>query len=534
MVARTMMMNTASVLLLLVFSLQQSVSAFSPRSFQTLSNSRRFSALVEEVTAVNGAASVNGAINGAAAPTASTTATNESHNNMSIMSNPTAWDCDDDANCVQVSACDDQNCRTSLDVRIHNTWYDLSGWRKAHPAGTHWIDWYDGRDATEVMDGFHSDRAMKMLERLPKTKPETQVYLKQTVEPDSQTQINFRKLRKELLDQGFWKRDLMHEATQIGLWGSFVLAAIVTRDMPLLSTSCLAISMSAAGWLGHDYIHGVDEFANKWRLFAAYSAGLCPNWWSDKHNKHHALTNEVGVDEDLATDPFLFMWAPDPSQDSPLRKIQHYIFFVPFSFLFALWRFDSMVVAIKAVEDKRPNAKDELYALLAHYLFLFTVFPVQIWIPAIFVSGLVSALIVTPTHQSEAMFDDYQPDFVTAQFMSTRNAVTRNPFSEWIWGGMQYQLEHHLFPSMPRNKYPQLRERLIKFAADNNIPGGYRESDEWEILKMNWDLYKQVAEADAVPGAPLSRGRVGQIGAIRNDSKTPANQMLGATQTAAV
>jgi fatty acid desaturase len=184
-----------------------------------------------------------------------------------------------------------------------------------------------------------------------------------------------------------------------------------------------------------------------------------------------------------------------------------------------------MVVAIKAVEDKRPNAKDELYALLAHYLFLFTAFPFQIWLPAIFVSGLISALIVTPTHQSEAMFDDYQPDFVTAQFMSTRNAVTTNPFSEWIWGGMQYQLEHHLFPSMPRNKYPLLRERLIQFAADNNIPGGYRESDEWDILKMNWNLYKDVAEADPVVGAPLSRGRVGQIGAIRNDSKTPANNI---------
>lgn len=193
--------------------------------------------------------------------------------------------------------------------------------------------------------------------------------------------------------------------------------------------------------------------------------------------------------------------------------------------MFALWRYDSMIVAIKAVEDKRPQAKEELTALLVHYLFLFTVFPVQIWLPAIFVSGLISALIVTPTHQSEAMFEDYQPDFVTAQYMSTRNAVTTNAFSEWIWGGMQYQLEHHLFPSMPRNKYPMLRERLMQFATDNNIPGGYRESNEWEILKMNWDLYKTVAEADPVPGAMPTRGLIGQIAAIRNDNKTPANQI---------
>jgi acyl-lipid Delta6-acetylenase / acyl-lipid (9-3)-desaturase len=232
----------------------------------------------------------------------------------------------------------------------------------------------------------------------------------------------------------------------------------------------------------------------------------------------------MGVDEDIATDPFLYQWPPAPENDSPLRKIQHLIFFVPFSFMFALWRVDTLKVGIDAVEKKRLNAKDELLALLAHYFILFNLFPVSVWIPAVFMSGLVSALIVTPTHQSEALFEEYQPDWVTAQFQSTRNAVTTNPFSEWIWGGMQYQLEHHLFPSMPRSKYPLLKPILQKFAAENNIPGGYRESGEFEILKMNWELYKRVAEADPVPGAPPSRGRPGQQGAIETSSSPAATK----------
>merc|ERR1712127_189129 len=155
----------------------------------------------------------------------------------------------------------------------------------------------------------------------------------------------------------------------------------------------------------------------------------------------------------------------------------------------------------------------ELQCLLAHYFVLLTVFPLTVWVPAVFFSGLCSALIVTPTHQSEEYFTEYQPDWVTAQFESTRNAVTTNPFSEWLWGGMQYQLEHHLFPSMPRSKYPALRPILMKFAEENKVPGGYRESGEFEILYMNRDLYRQVALADAVPGAPYSR-RNGQLGAI--------------------
>ena len=43
------------------------------------------------------------------------------------VSNPKAWECDEEANCVQVDACDEESCRTTLDVRIHNQWYDLSG-----------------------------------------------------------------------------------------------------------------------------------------------------------------------------------------------------------------------------------------------------------------------------------------------------------------------------------------------------------------------------------------------------------------------
>lgn len=416
----------------------------------------------------------------------------------------TTWECDEEANCIQVDACDQEVCRTSLDVRIHNTWFDLSGWRKAHPGGEHWIDWYDGRDATEVMDAFHSVKGRQMYKRLPKSKPDTVALLDKTVPPDSSTQIAFRELRDQLERDGWWERSITYELSQLGLWMSFVAGAAATsHSAPLLSTSLLGIAMTAAGWLGHDYIHGVDNFSNRLRMFAPLAAGLSPTWWSDKHNKHHALTNQQGVDEDIATDPYLYSFVPDPSQDSPLRKIQHYIFWIPFSFLFALWRLDSLKAAVDAIERKRPDAKRELYCLLSHYIVMLSVFPFEVWFPAIFISGLLSALIVTPTHQSEEMFTDFRQDWVTNQFQTTRNAVTTNPFSEWIWGGMQYQLEHHLFPSMPRQKYPHLKNILQEFAERNRIPGGYRETSEFEILRMNWQLYKHVAEADAIPGAPL-------------------------------
>lgn len=208
---------------------------------------------------------------------------------------PTAWQCDDEANCVVVPACDDQVCRTSLDVRIHNVWYDLSGWRAAHPAGPHWIDWYDGRDATEVMDGFHSEKGRKMYQRLPKSGSEAVALLSQTAPPDSATQLAFRQLRTELEADGWWERDMVHETTQLGIWAGLVVAAAIAAHASTaiafaapLSCLLLSLSMTAAGWLGHDYIHGVDKFAFRFRNFAALAAGLAPTWWSDKHNKVRA------------------------------------------------------------------------------------------------------------------------------------------------------------------------------------------------------------------------------------------------------
>jgi acyl-lipid Delta6-acetylenase / acyl-lipid (9-3)-desaturase len=204
---------------------------------------------------------------------------------------PTGWECDDEANCVEVPACDEEQCRTSLDVRIHGTWYDLSGWRKAHPAGTHWIDWYDGRDATEVMDAFHSDKGRKMYQRLPKSKEPTALMLDALTVPDTKLQVAFRKFRAELEAEGWWQRDITNDIVLIGIWASLVLLAATTaHTLAAVSIMALSLSFTAAGWLGHDYCHGVDDWSVRLRNFAAVCAGLLPTWWVDKHNKHHALS----------------------------------------------------------------------------------------------------------------------------------------------------------------------------------------------------------------------------------------------------
>ena len=319
-----------------------------------------------------------------------------------------------------------------LNVRIDDTWYDLTNWRAAHPAGTHWIDAYDGADATEVMYAFHSDRAMSMMQRLPKSKaPPTDVA------PPAASSYAFRALREKLVADGWWRVSPLMEARKLLPWFSFTaLGAVLARRSGLAAAlgaiACLAIGNTLSGWLSHDFVHGRSRWAWTMRGFGELVGGMSTTWWSMKHNMHHALTNEVGYDEDVALEPALYLWRPDPKNDSPLRKYQHWYWPLPFSILFLYWRFDSWKYALQHKEWGQAAR------LAAHYAVYFALFPLKTFFFAIWLSGLLTATVVTVTHQSEEMFlgDSLRKyDFVEAQFRSTRDAKMSNWFSSILWGG---------------------------------------------------------------------------------------------------
>lgn len=185
--------------------------------------------------------------------------------------------------------------KARVNIRYRGTWYDVTNFRKAHSAGPHWLDWFDGRDATEIIDGLHSTHSRKMATRLPKVKPEVSAELEAKAAPDSKVQLNFRQLFDQMLRDGWWERNMHFEYQQLGIWASLVLGAAATVQVaPYISFVLLALSFTGAGWLGHDYVHGLDPFAKSLRLFLPLTTGLSPRWWSDKHNKHHALSKSLG------------------------------------------------------------------------------------------------------------------------------------------------------------------------------------------------------------------------------------------------
>merc|ERR1719353_2667705 len=337
------------------------------------------------------------------------------------------------------------------------------------------------------------------MNRMPKSKePPTDV------PPPVQSSYAFREFRKKLEAEGWFRPHWRGELQKLLPWAAcLALAKVLSRySNPLATLGAIfvfAVSNTLSGWLSHDYVHGRSPFNMAMRGFGELAGGMSTTWWSMKHNMHHALTNEIGYDEDVALEPAIYLWQPDPKKDSWLRKFQHVYWPIPFSVLFLYWRFDSIRYVLK---HKKWN---ELARLVTHWAAFTAWLPAKTVFLGVWLSGLITATIVTVTHQSEEIFikDTLRKyDFTEAQFRSTRDAYCSNWFSDMLWGGMQWQLEHHLFPTMPRYKYKALHPLLREWAKQHNLE--FRTSGEWEILVQNVEQLKKLSALPAVEGNPDS------------------------------
>jgi len=264
--------------------------------------------------------------------------------------------------------------------------------------------------------------------------------------------------------------------------------------------------MQQGGWLGHDYQHGRGSFC--WWVGGATAGiinGFSPTWWSNKHNTHHVYPNFHGVDTDIAMDPVFHLWLPTQNRDVFIRKYQHLYFLPVTSVIYASWRMQSFQHAWNT------NERLQLFYMFISYTWLLYLIPWWVSLGAIFFGGLLVGIVVTATHQSEPLTtlqENASYDYVKHQFDSTRDVCTAgNPFMAYLWGGMQYQLEHHLFPVMPRYYYGALMPHVQQFAREWGLD--YRRDGVWQILLRTLRTMKYYAVTPPVPvDSPISASRM--------------------------
>jgi len=222
------------------------------------------------------------------------------------------------------------------------------------------------------------------------------------------------------------------------------------------------------------------------RMLGGLVNGFSATWWSDKHNTHHVHTNQLGVDSDIANDPILHLWIPAEHKDFAYRRFQHMYYHMVYAFLYVSWR-------IQSFQWSRDRSNyTELACMLANYTWLVAILPWKVSICSVLLGGWLVSEIVTATHQSEEILTESDAStFVEDQFRTTRDVHSDSVFFNYLWGGMQYQLEHHLFPTMPKYRYSAVVPLLQKFARENGLD--YRSSSVSEIFKMNYRTMKKFA-----------------------------------------
>jgi linoleoyl-CoA desaturase len=248
----------------------------------------------------------------------------------------------------------------------------------------------------------------------------------------------------------------------------------------------------------HDALHGAystQKWVNKLMGSTMYLIGSNVFNWKIQHNiYHHAYTNIDGLDEDIQSRWIIRLCDFKPLK--PIHRFQHIYAFV----LYGLMTFSMLISDVtqliaynkKGLTKKHGGkAKHELAKMLTvkfTYLFVMIVLPLLItdyrwwqvligfsimhWIAG-FILSLVFQLahIVEGAHQHKSNIDTFIPnEWAVHQLLTTANFAPTNKILNWYVGGLNFQVEHHLFPHICHVHYPKISPIVAQTAAEFGIP----------------------------------------------------------------
>ncbi len=262
----------------------------------------------------------------------------------------------------------------------------------------------------------------------------------------------------------FWKITAT-AALLIGGWVVFVLVG--NSWWQLAVAAAQGVIFTQVGFLGHDAGHR-QVFGTRRAnyvlgiLLGNLGIGLSYGWWVDKHNRHHAHPNTEGADPDIEIGALAFSQAQACTSGRMARQVfryQAYLFFP----LLLMEAFHLHVASFRALASRALRGRPVEAALFAvHVIGYLTIVllvlpPVKAVVFVLVQQGLFGLYLgcsFAPNHKGMPILDAAdQTDFLRRQVLTSRN-VRGGWLTDFALGGLNYQIEHHLFPSMPR---PNLR-----------------------------------------------------------------------------
>jgi fatty acid desaturase len=261
-----------------------------------------------------------------------------------------------------------------------------------------------------------------------------------------------------------------------------LLAAVDKFWLQLVNAAFLAFVFGQLGFIGHDAGHrGVFRSRRSNEIIglcASFLIGLSRTWWITQHNQHHSTPNDL--EQDPHTTLPLLAFSPESARRKSgfMRLIVGYqaFYFVPLLLLEGL---GIRLASIQFWWQRRRSGRlatepllMSLHFLLYFGLLFYFLSPWQVlgfFLVHQGLFGLYYGLVFAPNHKGMLILDKNNPlDFVRTQVLTTRN-VKPGPITDFWYGGLNYQIEHHLFPLMPRNKLGEARKIIKAFCQQHDI-----------------------------------------------------------------
>jgi fatty acid desaturase len=280
----------------------------------------------------------------------------------------------------------------------------------------------------------------------------------------------------------YWQRMIGAATAFVMIWVAFFLLGDSWLQMGL--AGLLAVVTAQFGFLGHDAAHRqifVSVRWNEWsaRLLSAVFAGLSYGWWLHKHNRHHRAPNQEGKDPDivsrvLALTPAAAA-APRTRAGSWLLQRQGYLFF-PLLLLEGVNLHAAglrVLASRRDLKHRRLEASIVLARLATCVTIVFVVLPPAKALTFLAVQqGLFGVLLggaFAPNHKGMPIVPaDARIDFLSRQVLMSRD-IRGGRFTDFAMGGLNYQIEHHLFPSMPRPNLRTAQPLVQAFCAEQGL-----------------------------------------------------------------
>jgi fatty acid desaturase len=297
----------------------------------------------------------------------------------------------------------------------------------------------------------------------------------------------FKDLRSRLEAQGlfapsrFWMRKLL-------LWvPTFFLSYLGLLLLPFgiawLSLALVAsVGLLTMGYVGHDAGHfslSRKRWVNNlWGQFGmTFLCGMSFGFWRSRHNAHHVHCQEIGGDPDMHFGVLFSVYPGSTNWHTPLGrfflKIQKWAFWPLSALYWVTLRYD----AIRDLFQRPKETKVDRFLMPLHWIVLLIVPGLVFGWPAALLtyvsvscfSSLMTASVFIPNHIGmRRLAPGHDVSYIEQQVTSSRN-IANPQLLDFYYGGLNSQIEHHLFPRATHNRYREMRPIVRAFCHERGI-----------------------------------------------------------------